>query len=67
VRGWDDADCSELAGKTVALVRRATLAAIEAAPASYQWGVGAALAAGATEEEIVATLVAVAPIIGRRA
>ena len=32
--------------------------------ASYQWGVGVALAAGATEDEIVDLLLVLAPIVG---
>jgi len=55
---------SRLDGKTHALVRIAALLALDASPASYQGGVEAAFAAGATEEEIVGTLVAVAPEIG---
>ena len=34
-----------------------------AAPVSYQWNVGAALDAGATTDEILGTMIAVAPII----
>ncbi len=50
--------------RTVALLRLGVLVAINAAPASYGWSVDAALAAGATEDEIVATLIAVAPVVG---
>jgi alkylhydroperoxidase/carboxymuconolactone decarboxylase family protein YurZ len=46
------------------LVRLAALHAMEGAPASYGCLVSAALAAGATAEEVVGTLVAVAPLIG---
>jgi 4-carboxymuconolactone decarboxylase len=53
-----------LAPKTQALVRLAALLALGAAPVSYQWNVGAALDAGATVEEILGTLIAVAPISG---
>ena len=44
-------------------VRKALLA-LDAAYASYHWGVQWALAAGATADEIVGTLMAVAPITG---
>ena len=37
---------------------------VGAAPGSYHWAVEAALDAGATTEELVGTLVAVAPISG---
>ncbi|HWD42517.1 MAG TPA: carboxymuconolactone decarboxylase family protein [Actinomycetota bacterium] len=50
--------------KTQALVRLAALLALGAAPVSYQWGVEAALDADATAEEILGTMIAVAPISG---
>jgi alkylhydroperoxidase/carboxymuconolactone decarboxylase family protein YurZ len=59
-----DAEPEGLDAKAHALVRLAGLVALEAAPASYQWGVAAALAAGATDEEIVGMLAALAPIVG---
>jgi 4-carboxymuconolactone decarboxylase len=40
------------------------VAAVGAAPVSYEWSVEAALAADATAEEILGTLIAVAPISG---
>jgi 4-carboxymuconolactone decarboxylase len=55
---------SGLDAKTQALVRLAGLVALESASASYAWSVDAALAAGADEDEIVAVLVAVAPLVG---
>jgi 4-carboxymuconolactone decarboxylase len=54
----------ELDAKTLALVRLAGLVAVEASPASYQWIVATALAAGASEAEIVGVLAALAPIVG---
>jgi 4-carboxymuconolactone decarboxylase len=54
----------ELDAKSLALVRLAGLISVESAPASYQWGVAAALAAGASDGEIVGVLVALAPIVG---
>ena len=57
-------DTAVLDDKTRALVRLAGLIALEAAPASYQWGVACAVAAGATDEEIVGVLVALAPVVG---
>jgi len=50
--------------RTRALVRLSVLVAIDAAPASYGSSVDAALAAGATVEEVVGTLIAVAPVVG---
>jgi hypothetical protein len=40
------------------------LVALDASSISYQWAVQAALAAGATVDDIVGTLIAVAPISG---
>jgi 4-carboxymuconolactone decarboxylase len=53
-----------LDAKTRALVRLGALLALGAAPVSYHWNVGAALDAGATPEEILGILIAVAPISG---
>jgi 4-carboxymuconolactone decarboxylase len=58
-----DGGCG-LDAKTRALVRLAALLALGAAPVSYHWSVGAALDAGATPEEILGVLIAVAPISG---
>jgi len=55
---------SELDPKTHALVRLAALLALGASPPSMQADVEAGLAAGATVDEIVGTLVAVTPRIG---
>jgi 4-carboxymuconolactone decarboxylase len=60
----DNLEASGLDVKTQALVRVASLVSLDAAPVSYQWCVEAALAAGATPDEIVGTLVAVAPVAG---
>ena len=62
--GFADAQRSELDAKALALVRLAALVVLESAPASYQWTVSAALAAGATDEEIVGVLAALVPIAG---
>jgi 4-carboxymuconolactone decarboxylase len=53
-----------LSPKTHALVRLAALLALGAAPVSYQWSVEVALDADATTEEILGTMIAVAPISG---
>jgi hypothetical protein len=45
-------------------VRLAGLVALEPAPATVQWSVTNALAAGASDGEVVAVLVALAPIVG---
>ena len=50
--------------RTQALVRLGVLIAVDAAPASYGSSVDAALAAGATVDEIVGMLCAVAPVVG---
>ena len=50
--------------KTAALLRVAATIAVDAAPASFQHAVALALAAGATSEEIVASLEAVTPVTG---
>jgi 4-carboxymuconolactone decarboxylase len=60
----EDLEASSLDAKTQALVRVASLVSLDAAPVSYQWCVEAALAAGATPDEIVGTLLAVAPLAG---
>lgn len=57
-------ETSRLDPKTHALVSLAALLAADAAPASYHCSVESALAAGATVDEIVGTLVAVAPTVG---
>ncbi|HMG29884.1 MAG TPA: carboxymuconolactone decarboxylase family protein [Jiangellaceae bacterium] len=60
----ENVESSGLDPKTHALVRLGALLALDAAPASYQWVVGAAFASGATLEEIVGVLIAVAPTVG---
>lgn len=57
-------DVSELDAKTHALVRLGALIALNATPPSLQSEVEAALAAGASMDEVVGTLIAVAPEIG---
>jgi len=50
--------------RTAALVRLAGLVALPSAPASYHAAVGAALAEGATEDDVVGVLVCLAPVVG---
>jgi alkylhydroperoxidase/carboxymuconolactone decarboxylase family protein YurZ len=50
--------------RTAGLVRLAALVASGAPTAAYQCAVGAALAGGATVEEVVGTMAAVAPTVG---
>jgi len=50
--------------RTQALVRLGGLVAMGAAPLSYHWAAAAALDAGATAEDVVGALIAVAPISG---
>jgi 4-carboxymuconolactone decarboxylase len=59
-----DRESSELDDKTHALVRLAALIATESAASSYQWAVSVARAAGASDDEVAAVLVVVAPIVG---
>ena len=62
--GAETVELSRLDPKTHALVRLGALLALDAAPSSYQEDVEIALAAGATVDEIVGTMVAVAPTVG---
>jgi alkylhydroperoxidase/carboxymuconolactone decarboxylase family protein YurZ len=62
--GLDTVRVSRLDPKTHALVRLGASLAIDAAPSSYQSAVEPALAAGASIDEIVGTLIAVAPTVG---
>ena len=62
--GHDTVDASHLDPKTHALLRLAASLAIDAAPSSYQASVETAMAAGATVDEVVGSLIAVAPTIG---
>jgi 4-carboxymuconolactone decarboxylase len=50
--------------RTDVLLRIAAMIALDAAPSSFQHAAAHALAAGATREEIVAVLEAVAPVVG---
>jgi 4-carboxymuconolactone decarboxylase len=50
--------------KAQALARLAALVALDASGVSYSWAAEAALDMGATAEEVVGTLIAVAPITG---
>ena len=54
----------QLSPKNHALARLAAMVVMGAAPVSYQWIVGAALDADASVEEILGTMIAVAPISG---
>jgi 4-carboxymuconolactone decarboxylase len=60
----DNLDASGLDPKTHALVRLGALLALGGAPVSFHASVEAALAAGATNDEILGALIAVAPLIG---
>src|ERR1051325_7985222 len=55
---------SGLDGRSYALVKLAALIALDAPPASYLWQVSNALAEGATPEDLVGVLIAVAPQVG---
>lgn len=53
-----------LDARTFALVKIATLIALDAPPASYAWQVGNAIAEGVSPEDILGVLRAVAPQVG---
>ena len=55
---------SGLDRRTFALVKIAALIALDAPPASYLWQVGNALDDGATPEDLIGVLRAVAPQVG---
>src|ERR1700759_3947206 len=55
---------SGLDPRTFALVKIASLIALDAPPASYAWQIGNALEDGVTPEDIVGVLRAVAPQVG---
>jgi alkylhydroperoxidase/carboxymuconolactone decarboxylase family protein YurZ len=57
-------DAAQLDPKTQALVRLGGLVAMGAAPGSCHWAADAALDTGATAEDVVGTLIAMAPICG---
>ena len=62
--GQDTTEISRLDAKTHALVRLAALLAVGAAQSSYNEGAERALASGASMDEIVGLLIAVAPSVG---
>jgi alkylhydroperoxidase/carboxymuconolactone decarboxylase family protein YurZ len=62
--GHDTIGASGLDPKTHALVRLGASLAIDAAPSSYRSNIEVALAAGSGVDEIVGTLIAVAPTVG---
>lgn len=55
---------SGLDGRTFSLVKIAALIALDAPPASYAWQIANALDEGATPEDILGVLRAVAPQVG---
>ena len=55
---------SGLDGRGYALVKLAALIALDAPPASYVWQVANALAEGATPEDMLGVLIAIAPQVG---
>ncbi|HEY2006145.1 MAG TPA: carboxymuconolactone decarboxylase family protein [Solirubrobacteraceae bacterium] len=57
-------EASTLDSRTFALVKIAALIALDAPPASYVWQVGNALNDGASPEDILAVLRAIAPQVG---
>jgi alkylhydroperoxidase/carboxymuconolactone decarboxylase family protein YurZ len=59
-----DRELSGLDPRTFALVKIAALIALDAPPASYAWQIANALEEGATPEDFVGVLKAVAPQVG---
>ena len=57
-------DRSGLDRRSFALVKVASLIALDAPPASYLWQVANALDAGVTPEDIIGVLIAIAPQVG---
>ncbi len=57
-------DRTGLDARTFALVKIAALIAVDAPPASYMWQIPNALADGATPEDILGVMRAIAPQIG---
>jgi alkylhydroperoxidase/carboxymuconolactone decarboxylase family protein YurZ len=57
-------EASDLDAKTLMLVRFAALVAVDAAPASYLFNLGAAGDAGLDEQSARDVLTAIAPIVG---
>jgi 4-carboxymuconolactone decarboxylase len=55
---------SGLDARTYSLVKLAAIMAIDAPPASYLWQVANAVEAGATADDMVGVLIAIAPQIG---
>ncbi len=55
---------SGLDARSYALVKLDALIALDAPPASYLWQVSSALEAGATPEDLIGVLIAVAPQVG---
>jgi alkylhydroperoxidase/carboxymuconolactone decarboxylase family protein YurZ len=55
---------SGLDPRSFALVKIAALIALDAPPASYLWQVGNALDEGATPEDLIGVLLAIAPQVG---
>jgi 4-carboxymuconolactone decarboxylase len=57
-------EASGLDGRTFALVKLAILIALDAPPASYAWQVATAIESGASAEDMLGVLRAVAPQVG---
>lgn len=62
--GLDTVEAAHLDQKTHALVRLGAAFAVDAAPTSYHSCVDMAIVAGASVDEIVATLITIAPVVG---
>ena len=60
----EEPDVVGLEAKTLALARVAALIGADSSSGSYQWAVDSAVAAGASEADIVGVLADVAPIVG---
>ncbi len=59
-----DAPMDDLDPHAAALVRLAVLIALDGPAPAFEWATAAAIASGATEDEIVGVLVTAAPLVG---
>ena len=62
--GGSDDETSPLSSRELGLVRLAALVAIDGPATTFEWAATRAAAAGASPDDIVAVLEAVAPIVG---
>jgi len=64
VMGGGRPELMSLDSHTAILIKIAVLLSVDSDPATFQWAVELAVAAGVDDSEVFSTLIAVAPIIG---